>query len=535
MVLWLADAPRYRLSLVLLACWLPQATWAAPDELFRQHCAACHGPQGTGATGIPDLTDTNWQYGGSIADIERSITYGRESIMPALGNPLGAEGLQNVVSYVQSLSSPVDASADQLDAGADQFRMFCASCHGPQGAGTQALGAPDLTDTVWLYGGDAKTISDVVANGRANQMPGFTATLTTEQIKSLAAYVQGLAAAAQRYSILCDDASGLCWQDPQRAGFDMADPGLVASEAARYCEELELGGYDDWRLPDSNELRGLIAGNPATESGGQCKLTIGGKRNETLFRACEGGEPGNGPGAAGCYLHPELTGSCTKPGPAYATQYLEHWAANRPSDDAEGWQAYVSFDRGALGYNHNNSAGDARCVRTAKNLEATDGFVMAQDDLLPENLFVADFFDLGEHDACLAADKLDLNINLPEPLDRTPAMLMVFFYAADQWKFPPAGPPDGGTDYNTIREPQFAADGSLQMTLPGCTFYREVVLTGDYRVFVQLLMEKRRPPMVSPGDYYWGSNDEVFALPLNGASHRGASRSVDITLWPVVN
>ena len=84
-----------------------------------------------------------------------------------------------------------------------------------------------------------------------------------------------------QYAILCDDASDLCWQDPQRKAYDQSDQGLPAAEAGRYCAELELDGYKDWRLPDSDELRGLIAGNPATESGGQCKLTIGQARNET--------------------------------------------------------------------------------------------------------------------------------------------------------------------------------------------------------------------------------------------------------------
>ena len=96
-------------------------------------------------------------------------------------------------------------------------------------------------------------------------------------------------ASETRYAIRCDTQSGLCWQDPQKDAHDLSDPGLVASEAARYCEELALGGYDDWRLPDSDELRALIAGNPPTEPGGQCKLTIGGNRGETLFRACQGG------------------------------------------------------------------------------------------------------------------------------------------------------------------------------------------------------------------------------------------------------
>jgi len=376
---------------------------------------------------------------------------------------------------------------------------------------------------------------------------------------SVNAFAADLSAA--RYAIVCDPASELCWQDPQKDAYNMADPGLVGTEAARYCDELVLGGYDDWRLPDSNELRALIDGNPATQPGGQCALSIGGERNETLFRACEGSEPGNGPGDNNCYMQSWLSGTCNKPGPPTATQALEIWASNRPSDDADGWQAYVSFDRGALGYNHINSAGDVRCVRQLarsdvaessgtsrdSNADSTDesvdslptesasATVVEQRELLPKNVFVVQDYEVAEIDPCEHSDKLVLNIRTPEKLAHTPDRLMVFFYRADKWRFPPAGPPDGGTDYNTVKNPEFSADGILTTVLPACTYYRESTLKGEYRVFVALMMEARRPPIVAKGDYYWGSNTEVFRMPLNGKSHRGAEQELDITLWPVVN
>ncbi|MDP6437822.1 MAG: DUF1566 domain-containing protein [Gammaproteobacteria bacterium] len=328
------------------------------------------------------------------------------------------------------------------------------------------------------------------------------------------------------YSIYCDAQTGLCWQDPQKDAYKPADPGLVATEAARYCDELVLGGYDDWRLPDSDELRALIAGNEATEPGGQCMLTIGGGRNETLFRACEGGQPGKGPGANGCYLRPGLTGTCNKTGPPQATQYLEIWASNRPADDADGWQAYVSFDRGALGYNHVNSAGDVRCVREGRGANQTG--------LAPANRFVARAPEAADLDPCEVSDKLALHIRVPDKLANPPDRLMAFLYRADKWRFPPAGPPDGGTDYNTVMQPEFSADGEFRTVLPGCTFYREHTLEGEYRVYVQLLMEERRPPMVMQGDYYWGSNTEVFELPFDGIEHRGTQQNLELTLWPVV-
>jgi hypothetical protein len=82
--------------------------------------------------------------------------------------------------------------------------------------------------------------------------------------------------------------------------------------------------------------------------------------------------------------------------------------------------------------------------------------------------------------------------------------------------------------------PEFAADGTLRVEVPGCTFYREAMLVGEYRVFVQLLMDARRPPMAMAGDYFWGSNQQVFPMPLDGKAHRGTEQSVDVVLWPVV-
>jgi hypothetical protein len=332
--------------------------------------------------------------------------------------------------------------------------------------------------------------------------------------------------AAQRYAIRCDADANLCWQDPQKDALDASDVGLVAAEADRYCTELELGGHADWRLPNSDELRAIIDGNPSTEPGGQCQLTIGGKRTETLYRACQGGEPGAGPGANNCYLASWLSGTCNKPGPPTATQFLEVWASNRPADDTEGWQAYVSFDSGSLGYNHVNSAGDIRCVRT--------GFVAGQNEWLPANVFVAQNPEIAERDPCQESDKLVLDIAVPDKLLHTPNRLMAFLYRADKWRFPPAGPPDGGTDYNVIMQPEFSAQGRLSVTVPGCTFYREAMLEGEYRIFVQLMMEERRPPMPMAGDYFWGSNTEVFKMPLDGIAHRGTEKPVEVVLWPVV-
>ena len=121
-----------------------------------------------------------------------------------------------------------------------------------------------------------------------------------------------------------------------------------------------------------------------------------------------------------------------------------------------------------------------------------------------------------------------------DELTRTPHQLMAFLYRADKWRFPPAGPPDGGTDYNFVRNPVFSEDGTLSVTVPGCTFYREAMLEGEYRLYVQLMMGQRRPPMPMAGDYFWGSNTEVFTLPFDGEAHRGTEHPLEVVLWPVV-
>jgi hypothetical protein len=339
------------------------------------------------------------------------------------------------------------------------------------------------------------------------------------------------ATSEQAYSIVCDSDTKLCWQDPQKDAYEESDFGVVTTEAARYCQELELGGYQDWRLPDSDELRKLIAGNPATQPGGECSLTLGGERKETLFRACEGRDAFKGPGANGCYLTSKLTGSCNKSGPPSATQMLEVWASNTPSDDAEGWQAYVSFETASLGYNHKNSAGDVRCVRDSLNSDSENSKIA----YTPDNTFIAiEAKEYTKHDACEASDKLEVTIQLPEDMTDTPQKLMVFFYKDEAWRFPPAGPPDGGTDYNVVTNPVFDEQKTTTVLLPACTYYREEVLTGDFRVFVQLMMENRRSPAVRSGDYFWGSTNQIFTLPFNSDAHQGTVKTLELTPWPVV-
>jgi cytochrome c oxidase cbb3-type subunit 3 len=158
-------------------------------ELFAQNCASCHGEDGRGAKGIPDLTNGVWQYGGSPQHIAQSIIVGRSGLMPGFGIPLGEEGLDQVVSYVLNLSVPSEAGHQELAAGREQFEVYCVSCHGLAGTGTQTIGAPDLSDEFWIHGSDKADIRDVIQNGRSAEMPAHAANLDEESVIELTVYL----------------------------------------------------------------------------------------------------------------------------------------------------------------------------------------------------------------------------------------------------------------------------------------------------------------------------------------------------------
>lgn len=179
------------------------ATVAANDEaraigrnLFLTYCSQCHGSDATGARGYPNLTDHDWLYGGDPDTIKATIADGRSGVMPALGDALGADGTKAVAHYVLSLSGrPHDAALAAV--GKPKFEENCAACHMPDGTGMQAMGAPNLTDKVWLYGGSEAAIIESISKGRNGVMPGMAQTLGTTSNKDaklhlLAAYVYGL-------------------------------------------------------------------------------------------------------------------------------------------------------------------------------------------------------------------------------------------------------------------------------------------------------------------------------------------------------
>jgi cytochrome c oxidase cbb3-type subunit III len=171
------------------------AAMAVGERLFANYCAQCHGSDGRGSKGFPNLTTGSWMYGGSHEKIIETITLGRRGNMPAMAAAVGsAEDVRNVAHYVLSLSgSPHDSVAAQL--GKPKF-VVCAACHGADGKGMQAVGAPNLTDKIWLHGWGEQAIINIVTQGKVNVMPAQAGWLTTEQIYVLAAYVQTLSAAS---------------------------------------------------------------------------------------------------------------------------------------------------------------------------------------------------------------------------------------------------------------------------------------------------------------------------------------------------
>jgi cytochrome c oxidase cbb3-type subunit III len=162
---------------------------ALGHSLFANTCINCHGSDARGAPGFPDLTDNDWLYGGEPQNIVQSITQGREGIMPPLGAALGEQGVEAVVAYVLSLSGRA-APADKVAAGKERF-VLCAACHGADGKGNQTIGAKNLTDNIWLYGGSPATIRKTIMEGRHGKMPSHQ-WLGEDRIRLLAAYVYSL-------------------------------------------------------------------------------------------------------------------------------------------------------------------------------------------------------------------------------------------------------------------------------------------------------------------------------------------------------
>lgn len=166
----------------------PQAM-AIGASLFANYCAQCHGSGGRGASGFPNLTDADWQYGGDPAQIKHSIIAGRAGAMPALGAALGTDAaIDEMVRYVQTLHQGADTDSPAHA----QYMTFCAACHMPTGDGMQALGAPRLNDDIWLYGSSGAAIRKTIVEGRNGVMPAQGALLGDDRAHILTAYVYSL-------------------------------------------------------------------------------------------------------------------------------------------------------------------------------------------------------------------------------------------------------------------------------------------------------------------------------------------------------
>ena len=175
-------------------------TRAYGRAVFVDNCAPCHGAGGGGAKGYPNLNDDDWLWGGKLADIAQTITYGaragndkgRQGNMPPFAGVLKPNEISAVADYVRSLSGlPTEKGAD-LAIGKKVFADNCAVCHGPDGKGNRELGSANLTDKIWLYGPDKETIMEGVTKGHGGVMPAWGGRLSEPTIKALAVYVHTL-------------------------------------------------------------------------------------------------------------------------------------------------------------------------------------------------------------------------------------------------------------------------------------------------------------------------------------------------------
>ncbi len=161
------------------------------SRLFANNCAVCHAADGSGALGFPNLTDNDWLYGGSPEKIKETLVLGRQAAMPAWSAILGEKGINEVAQYVLNISGQ-EHDAAQSSAGEKIFAANCAACHGGDGKGLHALGAPNLTDDIWLYEGTPAGIRHTLRHGRNGKMPAQQDRLREDKIHLLTAYVYSL-------------------------------------------------------------------------------------------------------------------------------------------------------------------------------------------------------------------------------------------------------------------------------------------------------------------------------------------------------
>ena len=161
------------------------------ESLYSSYCTTCHGADARGARGYPNLRDTDWLYGGEPENIKLSILQGRRALMPAWGEVLSAEDIFNVTAYVEQLSGR-EVNSMHASLGGAIYNQNCALCHGPNGKGNPMLGAANLTDDIWLYGGSQKKITESIVQGRNGVMPAHEEFLGEAKAHILAAYIYSL-------------------------------------------------------------------------------------------------------------------------------------------------------------------------------------------------------------------------------------------------------------------------------------------------------------------------------------------------------
>lgn len=202
---WIARLETEPYDVILADEALMETVRDTGQQLFGDNCAACHGRDGKGRANYPDLTDDDWLWGGGPELIEQTMRVGintahpetRVAQMPAFGRDqmLDRDQVRSVAAYVYSLSHPESSTPENLEriqAGQEVFVTTCAACHGDNAEGSQEMGAPDLTDSYWVYGGDLDTIISSVHGGRQGHMPTWDERLTTAEIRTLAIYVHDL-------------------------------------------------------------------------------------------------------------------------------------------------------------------------------------------------------------------------------------------------------------------------------------------------------------------------------------------------------
>ncbi len=160
-------------------------------RIYGNNCSQCHGLDAAGALGFPSLVDNDWIYGGEPATIKHTIVNGRRAAMPAWEAILGEDGINEATAYLLALNGR-DAEPAMVEAGEKHYQTYCIACHGPDAKGNPMLGAPNLTNGIWLYGGSAEQIATSLRGGRNGQMPAFGNTLTEDKIHLVTAYIYGL-------------------------------------------------------------------------------------------------------------------------------------------------------------------------------------------------------------------------------------------------------------------------------------------------------------------------------------------------------